>query len=424
VRTAIFSAVDAVLLHPLPYPNPDRVVIVGQNIQHYGLAKIASTPSEFITYRKMATCFSQLAAVRGRGNTALTGDGNPENVVTAAVTANVFPLLGITPMAGGLFTVDEEQYGRDRVAVITEGLWRRRYGADPSVIGKNIEINRESYRLIGVIPSILEYRFRADIWTPLAFSPADLSPQNALKVIDVVGRLKAVVTLERARAEFGSIAARMAEQNPNRYGRNMGFSLDLDPLAERQAGDLKGPLLILMAAVGALMLIACANVANLLLARTTVRRKEISIRAALGAVRFRMIRQLLTESLLLSAAAGALGVLLALYGLHLYGQSGPRNLIRGAQPAINGWVVAFSVVLSMAASVIFGLAPALDGSRVELSEALKEGSRGSAGSRWFLRESTIAIEVAVSLILVIGAGLLVRSFIHMEAADPGFDPRN
>jgi putative ABC transport system permease protein len=344
--------------------------------------------------------------------------------VTAAVTANVFPLLGITPMAGGLFTVDEEQYGRDRVAVITEGLWRRRYGADPSVIGKNIEINRESYRLIGVIPSILEYRFRADIWTPLAFSPADLSPQNALKVIDVVGRLKAVVTLERARAEFGSIAARMAEQNPNRYGRNMGFSLDLDPLAERQAGDLKGPLLILMAAVGALMLIACANVANLLLARTTVRRKEISIRAALGAVRFRMIRQLLTESLLLSAAAGALGVLLALYGLHLYGQSGPRNLIRGAQPAINGWVVAFSVVLSMAASVIFGLAPALDGSRVELSEALKEGSRGSAGNRWFLRESTIAIEVAVSLILVIGAGLLVRSFIHMEAADPGFDPRN
>src|SRR6266567_4378379 len=171
--TAIFSAVDAVLLHPLPYPHPDQVVIVGQNIQHYGLAKIASTPSEFITYRKMATCFSQIAAVRGRGNTALTSDGEPESVVSAAVTANVFPLLGITPTAGGLFTVDEEQYGRDHVAVITEGLWRRRYGADSSVIGKNIELNRESYRLVGVIPSILEYRFRADIWTPLAFSPAD-----------------------------------------------------------------------------------------------------------------------------------------------------------------------------------------------------------------------------------------------------------
>ena len=347
----------------------------------------------------MATCFSQIAGVRGLGSTTLTGSGLPESVVSAAVTANVFALLGVTPIAGRLFTANDEKYGQGDVAIITDGLWRRRYGADPSIIGKNIEIDRESYRVVGLIRPILEYRFRADVWTPLAFSPADLAPRNALKVIDVIGRLKADVTLERAREEFRSIAARMAGQNPLRYGRNMGFSVDLDPLAERQAGNLKTALLVLMAAVGVVMLIACANVSNLLLARTTTRRREISIRAALGGARSRVVRQLLTESLLLSTIAGTAGLLLTVYGLHLYGQFGPRDLIRGAQPTINGWVMAFSLLLSILASVVFGLGPAFETSAMNLTDTLKEGSRGTSGGGRLLRESMIVAEVAGSSIL-------------------------
>ena len=420
--TAIFSGVDAVLLHPLPYPNPDRLVIVEQNIRHYGLARIASTPSEFAGYRKMSVTLSQIAGVRSLGNTTLTDGGTPESVVTAAVTANVFSMLGIKPAIGGLFSADDEQYGRSHVAVITEGLWRRRYGAEPSIIGKNIEINQESYRVLGVIGPILEYRFHADVWTPLAFSAADLSPQNGLKVIDVIGRLKAGVTLERAREQFRSIAERMADQNPLRYGSSMGFSLDLDPLAERQAGNLKTPLLILMAASLSVILIACANVSNLLLAKATMRRREVSIRAALGATRSRLIAQLLTENLLLSAVSGTAGVLLAIYGVHLYDQSGPHDLIRGAQPAMNVWVLAFALLASMVTSVVFGLAPSLDASRADLIDGLKDGSRGSFRGRRFLRESVVAVEVAASLILVIGACLLVRSFIRLERTDPGFRP--
>jgi putative ABC transport system permease protein len=232
------------------------------------------------------------------------------------------------------------------------------------------------------------------------------------------------VTLERGREEFRSIAARMAEQNPVRYGKNMGFSLDLDPLAERPAGDLKTALLVLMAAAGVVLLIACANVSNLLLARATARRREAGIRAALGAARSRVVRQLLTESLVLSAMAGTAGVLLAIYGLHLYGQFGPRDLIRGAQPAINSWVMAFSILLSIVASIVFGLGPALETSAMNLAGTLKEGSHGSSKGGRLLRESMIAAEVAASLILVIGAGLLVRSFIRLEHADPGFRPEH
>lgn len=417
--TAIFSGVDAVLLHPLPYPNPDQLVIASQNIRHYGLSKIASTPFEFITLRKMATSFSQIAGVRILGNVTLTGNGVPESVRSAAVTANAFAVFGIRPVAGRLFTANDEQYGEGHVAIITDGLWRRRYSADASIIGKTIEINRETYRVVGLIRPIPEYPFRADVWTPLAFSPTDLAPRNALKVIEVIGRLRTGVSLERGREEFRSIVGRMAEQNPIRYGKNMGFSVDLDPLAEKQAGDLKTPLLVLMAAVGMVMLVACANVSNLLLARATTRRREVGIRTALGAARSRIVRQLLSESLLLSAIDGTAGVLLAIYGLRLYSEFGPRDLIRGTQPAMNGWVMSFSVLLSMAASVVFGLGPALETSSMNLSDALKEGSRGSSGAGQLLRGSMVAAEVAASVILVIGAGLLVRSFIRLERADPG-----
>jgi putative ABC transport system permease protein len=419
-NTAIFSAIDAVLLHPLPYPDPNQLVIVQETLPRYSLHGIAPTAPDYAEFRRQATCFSQIAAVTDAVAT-LTGDGQPEDVPALRVTASAFPMLGVVPVVGGLFTSDDDQPGRDHVAILSEGLWTRRYGRDPSIVGKNIQINLESYRVAGVIRPILDYRVAANIWMPLAFAPSETAPgTRSPHYIDVIGRLKPGGTIQEARDEFHRIAAFIVEQYPNQASMDRGFSLDLKPLAEKQAGDLKTPLLVLIAAVGALMLIACANVSNLLLARALKRRREIGIRSAVGASRLRVIRQLLTESLLLAFIAGAAGTLLALYGLRLYAQFGPADLIHGARPSINAWVMGFSLFVSIAASMLFGIAPALETSRIDLTEALKEGSRGSTVGHRLLRESMVAFEVCASLVLLIGAGLLVRSFVRLEHTSPGF----
>jgi putative ABC transport system permease protein len=419
-NTAIFSAIDAVLLHPLAYPDPDRLVIVQETLPRYALHGIAPTAPDYAEFRRQATCFSQVAAVTGADAT-LTGDGQPEDVPALRVTASAFPMLGVVPVVGGLFTSDDDQPGRDHVAILSEGLWTRRYGRDPSIVGKNIQINLESYRVAGVIRPILDYRVAAGLWMPLAFAPSETAPgTRSPHNIDVIGRLKPGGGIQEARDEFRRIAAFIVEQYPNQASMDRGFSLDLEPLAEKQAGDLKTPLLVLIVAVGALMLIACANVSNLLLARAMKRRGEIGIRSALGASRLRLIRQLLTESLLLASIAGGAGTLLALYGLRFYAQFGPADLIHGARPSINAWVMGFSLFVSIAASMLFGIAPALETSRIDLTEALKEGSRGSTVGRRLLRESMVAFEVCASLVLLIGAGLLVRSFVRLEHTSPGF----
>jgi putative ABC transport system permease protein len=420
-NSAIFSAIDAVLLHPLPYPEPDRLVFVGEDLKHFDLSKIPASPPEVNDYRTMATSFSAIGAVENSTAFTLTGGNNPEIIPGMSVTASMFTMLGVKPVVGGLFTAENEQPGKNHVAVISEGLWKRRFGGDPSIAGKKIEINQESYVVTGVIQPILEFRLAGDLWTPISFTPSQLTPDaRGAQYIDVLGRLKPGVTIAQANAEFETIASRLKSQHPDFYKPEFGYSLAVYPLTEKAIGGLKTPLLVLIGAVGVVMLIACVNVSNLLLARAMERRKEISIRVALGAARGRVIRQLLTESVLLAMLAGALGLGLALWGLRLYGQFGPHNLIRGPQPAISGWVMAFTVVLSFAASVIFGLAPALETSRIDLNDALKESSRGVTGGRRLLRESMVAIEVAASLMLLIGAALLVRSFVRLEHADPGF----
>jgi len=419
-NTAIFSAIDAVLLHPLPYPDPDRLVIIQETLPRYGLHGIAPTAPDYAEFRRQAACFSRVAAVTEAVAT-LTGDGPPEDIPALRVTASAFPMLGVVPLVGGLFTSDDDQPGRDHVAILSERLWTRRYGRDPVIVGKSIQINLESYRVAGVIRPILDYRVAADLWMPLAFAPSETTPgTRSPHNIDVIGRLKPRWSIEQARDQFRRIAAYIVEQYPNQASMDRGFSLNLEPLAEKQAGDLKMPLLVLMVSVGALMLIACANVSNLLLARAMKRRREIGIRSALGASRFRLIRQLLTESLLLASIASGVGTLLALCGLRLFTQFGPADLIHGAGPSINAWVMGFSLFVSIAASVLFGIAPALEFSRVDLSGALKEGSRGSTVGRVLLRESIVALEVGVSLVLLIGAGLLVRSFVRLEHTSPGF----
>jgi putative ABC transport system permease protein len=423
-NTAIFSAIDAVLLHPLPYPDPDRLVIVQETLPHYSLHDIRPTAADYAEFRRQATCFTQIAAVTGAVAT-LTGDGQPEDVPALRISASAFSMLGVVPVLGGLFTSDDDQPGRDHVAILSEGLWTRRYGHDRSIVGKNIQINRESYRVAGVIRPILDYRVTANIWMPLALNPSEAAPgTRSPHNIDVIGRLKPSRTIQEARDEFRRIAAVIVERYPNQASMDRGFSLDLKPLAEKQAGDLKTPLLVLITAVGALMLIACANVSNLLLARAMRRRREIGIRSALGASRFRVIRQLLTESLLLAAIAGATGTLLALCGLRLYAQFGPSDLIHGGRPSVNAWVMGFSIFVSIVASILFGLAPALETSRIDLTEALKEGSRGSGMRPRLLRESMVAFEVCTSLVLLIAAGLLVRSFVLLERTSPGFQSEN
>lgn len=422
--TAIFSAIDAVLLHPLSYPEPDRLVTVTDTMQHFALRKIAASAPEYKDYLKWSTSFSQMAA-SSASNMSITGEGQAENLPSLRVTANAFAMLGVKPVLGTFFGEENESPGNDKVVLISRALWIKRFGAENSITGRTIQLNRESYRILGVIDPILEQRFTADVFLPLSFKAQEIEPGSSRPHnIDIVARLKPGITIAQAQSEFRRVAQHFIEQYPKSYFPQMQFSIDLDPLAERQAGNLRTPLLVLIAAVGALMLIACANISNLLLARAMLRRKEVSVRAALGAQRSRLIRQLLTESLLLSIVGGTAGVLLAWYALHLYTQVGPQNLIRGTQPAINGWVLTFSLLISVLASVVFGLIPAIDTSRTNLADTLKEGARGSSGGRRLLRESMVASEVAVSLVLLIGAGLLIRSFVRLANTSPGFRTEN
>jgi hypothetical protein len=266
------------------------------------LAGLQPSFSEFLEYRRMATCFAQIAAVTG-GDATLTGEGEAEAADGKRVTSAVFPMLGIRPVLGHLFTADDEQYGKNHVVILSESVWRGRYGGDRAIVGKNIQINQESYRVAAVIRPMLG-SFKADVWMPLAFPLAEVvAGSSGPHYIDVIGRLKPGITVEQARDEFRRIAARMVELYPNQDKKGFGFSIDVNPLAEEQAGDLRKPLWLLMGAVGAVMLIACANVSNLLLARGMRRRKEMSIRLALGAARGRLVRLLLTESLLLGVVA-------------------------------------------------------------------------------------------------------------------------
>lgn len=425
-NVAIFSAVDAVLLHPLPYPHPEQLVAVGGNFSHFNLFDIPASPPEIMEYKRMVTSFSQLGYLTTSGCCTITGSGAPEPVAGMAISASVLAMLGVKPVIGSLFNADSETIGNERVVVISTGLWKRRFASDPSIIGRDIELDRERYKVVGVIRPILQYRTNADLWTPLAFTPKQIDPAQSLgsQFVDVIGRLKPAVSLEQARAEFRTIQAAIQRKYPDVYKPEYGYSLTVYPLIQKPGKPLKQPLFVLLAAVGAVMLIACANVSNLLLARAVLRRREISIRAALGAGRARVVRQLFTETLLLALAGGTAGVALALYGLHVYSIFGPEGLISGTQPQINLWVLAFSLTLSLLASLIFGLAPALTTARVNLHDALKEGARGATGGRGLLRESMVALEVATSVVLLIAAGLLIRSFIHLAHADPGFHVQN
>jgi putative ABC transport system permease protein len=419
-NTAIFSVVNAILLKPLPYKNPDQLVMIWEEATHLGFPKDTPPPANFLDWRQQSTVFAGMAATSYRSFN-LTGAGEPERLDGRRVSANLFDLLGVKPIIGRTFVPEEDKPGT-KVVLLNESLWQRRFGGDPSVIGRALSLNGEPYTVVGVLPQTVRLpasaKWRDQVWVPIAFSSEEASNRGA-HYLEVIARMKPGITLAKAQAEMETVAARLAQQYPDVNARRGAV---VRPLHEEIVGNMKSALLILLGAVAFVLLIACANVANLLLARAAVRQKEIALRLALGADRARLIEQLVVESVLLSLFGGAVGLGLAYYGLDVLKQFIPNDVAQADTIAIDGKVLLFTLAVAVITGIIFGLAPATQASHFNLNETLKEGGRDSAagvrGKR--LRSSLVIAEVATSFILLIGAGLLINSFFHLRNLDPGF----
>ncbi|HEX8088165.1 MAG TPA: ABC transporter permease [Blastocatellia bacterium] len=423
-NTAIFSVVNAVLLRPLPYADPERIVTVWQNLQSRGGPEREFTsPADFNDWKEQSQNFKHMAGVINWGPT-LTEQAEPEQLRGAAVSYDMFSVLGVEPALGRSFAKEEDQQGAERVVVLGNGLWRRRFGADPSLVGKTISLSGDRYTVIGIMPPGFKLPIinRSELWRPL-YSVLGKSCQRGCIVLRVMARLKPGATLEGARSEMSAIAARIEQENPS---TNKGVGVTLIPLHDYVVGDVRAAVYILFGAVGLVLLIACANVANLMLARAASRSKEIAIRTALGAGRGRIIRQLLTESLLLAITGGALGLLLAFWMTDLLVAFSPEGTPRTDEIAIDGRVLVFSLATAILTGIVFGLVPALQASKPDLNTSLKEGGKGTqAGSQGRRARSALVVsEMALALMLLIGAGLLMKSFVLLQGVDPGFDPKN
>ena len=423
VGTAIFSVFDSLIMHPLPYRNPEQLVKITESIKKFNLVKIPVATVELYDLRKMTQSYSALAGM-ATGEFTLTGDGGAEALRGVRVSAAIFPILGVEPLLGQAFTEADEAYGAHQVAVISEALWRRRFGADPAIVGKSIEINRQRYRVAGVSKAILNHLGRTwDLWVPLSFSPAEKGPgSRGAKSIDIIGRLNAGVTLAQANQELTGFTARLISTYPDDYP-HYGMSFEAEDLTSTVAGDLRQPLTFLLSAVGILMLVACANLASLLIARGSVRRKEVTVRAALGASRGRLLRQLLAENLVIAVAACALGLGIAIVLTRLFESQGPIELVRAVGIPLNGWGLLFAMASALAATIGFGVLPAFTASS-RLEQSLRQEARGTTVGRQWLRDGLVAAEVAASVTLLVAAGLLVSSFLRLEQVSTGFVAKN
>ncbi len=421
-NTAIFSVVNTVLLRPLPYKDPDRLVMVWEDNTKKGFPRDTPAPANFIDWRDQNQVFEGMAAIAEQSFN-LTGIGEPERIDGRRVSASLFPLLGVEPQLGRAFLPEEDSPGGSRVVILSYGLWQRRFGSDVNITGKPLTLNGESYTVVGVMPPHFQFPSREDqLWVPIAFTSQGAANRGG-HYLEVIARTKPGITLEQAQAAMNTIAARLQQQYPD---QNTDIGAVVIPLHEQVVGDIKPALLVLLGAVGFVLLIACANVANLLLARAAVRQKEIALRVALGASRLRLIRQFLTESILLAALGGAVGLLLSLWGVNLLKAFVPENISQAHAVTIDAKVLGFTVMVSMLTGLIFGLAPATQASNFNLNETLKEGGRdsaaGSRGNR--IRGVLVVAEVAVSLVLLVGAGLLINSFLRLRNVDPGFRADN
>jgi putative ABC transport system permease protein len=424
-NTAIFSVIDAVLLRPLPYHDPGHLVKIWTRFVGIGLPDNRNwvSPPEFVDFRTLSHAFSHIAAIQS-DSFNFAGGGRPERVQAAEVSASLFPMLGVQAKLGRVFLPEEEQPGRNYVVLLSEGLWRRRFGADPGVVGRKLQINGLSALVVGVLPGSFQFPSEAEAWAPLSFTNDDLSPNSrGGHGLEVLARIKSGLSLGQARADMASVGQRMIEQNAGYPYKQYDFTPILTPLLEEMVGDTRTALWILMGAVALVLLIACANVANLLLARASAREREIAIRAAVGASRLRLACQLLTESALLGLAGGVAGLVLGRWGLTALTNLAAESFPRVADAHLNGPVLAFTLLVSVGASLLFGMAPVFQAAQVT-HESLKDGGRGSTSGRGALslRQALVVAEVALSLVLLTGAGLLLRSFVRLMEVDPGFRP--
>lgn len=420
-NSAIFSTVNAVLLRPLPYSDPDRLVEIWEHRPLQNRERTVVSPAEFIAWREQAQSFEQMAAINYVLHN-LIGNGEPEQIQSVQVSASFFPMLGVKPSAGRVFLEEEDQPDHNRVAIISYGLWQRRFAGDPDLINQQINLDGNKFTVVGIMPRDFQFPQLIDLWEPIAFTP-DARTNSGNHFLEIFGRVKPGVSIKQAQAEMTAIASGIEQAFPE---RNTGHQIRLVSLHEQIVGDSRTALLVLLGAVAFVLLIACANVANLLLARAAARHKEMAIRAALGASRWRIIRQLLAESLLLSAAGGALGLLLAWWGVDLLVALSPEGTPRLDEIKLDSAVFIFTLLISLATGVLFGLTPALQSSRPDLNEVLKEGSRGSTeGARQGrVRSLLVVFEVALTLVLMVGAGLMLKSFYRLSQVDPGFNASN
>ncbi|MGA9770145.1 MAG: ABC transporter permease [Blastocatellia bacterium] len=417
-NTAIFSVVNAVLLRPLPYHDPARIMTV----LHEEAGPVA--PANYFDFRNQQTVFESIAAAQ-YWTANLTGRDRPEQINGLQLTADMFHLLGVSPALGRTFTDGEDQPGNERVLVLSHRLWQRRFGGDSNIINQQITLDGQSYTVIGVMPK--EFQFapfwatRAEMWSPLNLAPR-IDDRNG-QSLRVFARLKEGVTREQAQAGIETIRQRLEQQYPE---SNKGLEIFVEPLHEKVVGNTRPALLILLGAVCFVLLIACANVANLMMARATARQKEIAVKTALGASRSRIVRQLLTESVVLSIAGGVAGLFLASWGISGLLALSPANLPRAQSISLDAYVLCFTLAISVVTGLLFGLVPALQASKLNLNESLKEGGRGSTEGRRrnHVRRLLVVSEIALALVLLVGGGLMIRSFLRLQSVDSGFNPRN
>jgi predicted permease len=418
-NTALFSVVNGVLLNPLPYPNPDQLLAVYTSTPTFGQSSI-SYPN-FLDWHKDNHSFSALGAFRS-DDYNLTGAGEPERLHGHMITADFFTALGINPLLGRDILPEEDQAGGAPVAVIGDGLWKRKFGLSREVLGKSITLNGKAYTVIGVATGQIAGLSPTDVYVPMGqWTDPSFRDRRISMGTNAIARLKPGVTFEQAQADMDAVARNLAAAYPD---SNKGAGIMMVPLKTDVVGSVRGILLVLLGAVSFVLLIACANVANLLLARSTGRSREFAIRSALGASPGRVIRQLLTESVMLGIAGGGIGLLLAKWGTRAILRALPESLPRTEEIGMDGHVLFFTLGISVVTGIVFGLVPALKTLRPDMHETLKEGGRGSSGARHRTQTVFVAVEMAMAVVLLIGAGLMIRSLQALWSIDPGFDPRN